>query len=130
MSSYLLTSRIFTFQDRAGFFLPNSSRISFEILINFDVIQDRGLNSDYLFSTITANWERKLPVWVMLMIESLTKSDVASRGVPGIAFNKLFLDIPERKQDMFKTCFKDCAQAGWVYGWLRGWGREQWSEKE
>ena len=46
------------------------------------IIQDRGLNADYLFSTITANWERKLPVWVMLMIESLTKSDVASRGVP------------------------------------------------
>jgi hypothetical protein len=46
------------------------------------IFQDRGLNADYLFSTITANWERKLPVWVMLMIESLTKSDVASRGVP------------------------------------------------
>lgn len=40
------------------------------------------LDPDYLFSRITANWERKRPIWVVLMISSLTKSDVASRGIP------------------------------------------------
>lgn len=42
----------------------------------------RGLYSDYLFSAITGNWERKRPIWVMLMINSLTESDVKSRGIP------------------------------------------------
>ncbi|XP_050706707.1 metalloprotease TIKI2-like, partial [Eriocheir sinensis] len=28
------------------------------------------------------NWERKRPVWVMLMVNSLTESDIRSRGVP------------------------------------------------
>jgi len=31
---------------------------------------------------MTSNWERKLPVWVMLMIASLSRSDIASRGMP------------------------------------------------
>nr|XP_045595006.1 metalloprotease TIKI2-like [Procambarus clarkii] len=30
----------------------------------------------------TRNWERKRPVWVMLMVNSLTESDIRSRGVP------------------------------------------------
>jgi hypothetical protein len=27
------------------------------------LFKDRGLSADYLFSTMTANWERKLPIW-------------------------------------------------------------------
>ncbi|KAB7507913.1 Metalloprotease TIKI1 [Armadillidium nasatum] len=42
----------------------------------------RGLYADYLFNAITGNWERKRPVWVMLMVNSLTKGDIRSRGVP------------------------------------------------
>lgn len=42
----------------------------------------RGLYADYLFNAIAGNWERKRPVWVMLMVNSLTESDVQSRGVP------------------------------------------------
>ena len=42
----------------------------------------RGLYADYLFSAITGNWERKRPIWVMLMVNSLTESDVKSRGIP------------------------------------------------
>ncbi|GBL92323.1 Metalloprotease TIKI1 [Araneus ventricosus] len=42
----------------------------------------RGLYADYLFNAIAGNWERKRPVWVMLMVNSLTESDVRSRGVP------------------------------------------------
>ena len=42
----------------------------------------RGLYADYLFNAITGNWERKRPVWVMLMVNSLTESDIKSRGIP------------------------------------------------
>ncbi|XP_006635341.1 metalloprotease TIKI2 [Lepisosteus oculatus] len=42
----------------------------------------KGLYADYLFNAIAGNWERKRPVWVMLMVNSLTESDVRSRGVP------------------------------------------------
>ena len=33
-------------------------------------------------SAITGNWERKRPVWAMLMVNGLTKGDIASRGFP------------------------------------------------
>jgi uncharacterized protein YbaP (TraB family) len=42
----------------------------------------RGLYADYLFNAITGNWERKRPIWVMLMVNSLTRSDIRSRGTP------------------------------------------------
>jgi len=42
----------------------------------------RGLYADYLFNAITGNWERKRPVWAMLMVNGLTASDIASRGFP------------------------------------------------
>ncbi len=42
----------------------------------------RGFTADYLFHAATANWERKRPIWVMMMLNTLTRSDVASRGVP------------------------------------------------
>uniref|UniRef100_A0A8C6T2T8 Metalloprotease TIKI n=1 Tax=Neogobius melanostomus TaxID=47308 RepID=A0A8C6T2T8_9GOBI len=42
----------------------------------------RGLYADYLFNAIAGNWERKRPVWVMLMVNSLTEWDVRSRGRP------------------------------------------------
>ncbi|XP_054034235.1 metalloprotease TIKI1 [Dryobates pubescens] len=44
--------------------------------------QGRGLYADYLFNAIAGNWERKRPVWVMLMVNSLTEVDIKSRGVP------------------------------------------------
>uniref|UniRef100_A0A9L0SH83 Metalloprotease TIKI n=1 Tax=Equus caballus TaxID=9796 RepID=A0A9L0SH83_HORSE len=42
----------------------------------------QGLYADYLFNAIAGNWERKRPVWVMLMVNSLTEVDIKSRGVP------------------------------------------------
>ena len=42
----------------------------------------RGLNADYLFNAITENWERKRPVWVMLMVNSLTEADIRTRDIP------------------------------------------------
>ena len=36
----------------------------------------------FFSSAITGNWERKRPVWAMLMVNGLTKGDIASRGFP------------------------------------------------
>ncbi|XP_054710088.1 metalloprotease TIKI1-like [Uloborus diversus] len=44
--------------------------------------EHRGLYAEYLFKAIAGNWEKKRPVWVMLMVNSLTESDVRSRGIP------------------------------------------------
>ncbi|KAG1931715.1 metalloprotease TIKI1 [Pimephales promelas] len=42
----------------------------------------QGLYAEYLFNAIAGNWERKRPVWVMLMVNALTEAEVKSRGVP------------------------------------------------
>lgn len=42
----------------------------------------RGLYAEYLYKAITGNWERKRPVWVMLMVNSLNEHDIKSRGIP------------------------------------------------
>nr|E7F6V0.2 RecName: Full=Metalloprotease TIKI1; AltName: Full=TRAB domain-containing protein 2A; Flags: Precursor [Danio rerio] len=42
----------------------------------------KGLYAEYLFNAIAGNWERKRPVWVMLMVNSLTEADIKTRGVP------------------------------------------------
>lgn len=36
----------------------------------------------YLFDAIAGDWERKRPVYVLLMVNSLTESDVVARGTP------------------------------------------------
>lgn len=41
-----------------------------------------GLYPDILYDVIVGNWERKKPIWVMLMINSLTEADIKSRGTP------------------------------------------------
>ena len=38
--------------------------------------------ADTLYEAIVGNWERKKPVWVMLMINSLTEADIRTRGIP------------------------------------------------
>ncbi|KAH3695611.1 hypothetical protein DPMN_083068, partial [Dreissena polymorpha] len=42
----------------------------------------KGLYADYLFDIIAGNWERKRPIWVMLLVNSLTESDIKSREIP------------------------------------------------
>lgn len=44
--------------------------------------RSRGLYADYLFNAITGNWEHKRPVWVMLMVNSLTENSVKTKGIP------------------------------------------------
>ncbi|XP_055885518.1 metalloprotease TIKI1-like [Biomphalaria glabrata] len=42
----------------------------------------KGLNSDYIFNTIAGNWHKKRPVWIMLLVNALTKTEVQSREIP------------------------------------------------
>ena len=81
---------------------------------------DSGLLAEYLFPTLTgrlvesylnrvffrklfcfillsANWERKLPIWIVLMVNSLTKSDIASRGFPVLDLHLSQLATRKRK---------------------------------
>ncbi|CAL4125924.1 unnamed protein product, partial [Meganyctiphanes norvegica] len=53
-------------------------------MIYIPVLLDIGQNEIYLKYILAqvCNWERKRPVWVMLMVNSLTESDIRSRGVP------------------------------------------------
>lgn len=44
--------------------------------------KSRGLYSEYLYNAITGNWQRKRPVWAMLMVNSLNEIDIKSRGIP------------------------------------------------
>ena len=39
-----------------------------------------GVDPDDLFDAIAGDWQKKRPVWVMLMINSLTEDDVRDRG--------------------------------------------------
>jgi len=57
----------------------------------------KGLHADYLFSTLTANWERKQPIWIVLMLSSLTKSDIASKGYPVLDLHLSQLAERQRK---------------------------------
>lgn len=40
----------------------------------------RGITAENLYATLTANWERKQPIWIVILLNSLTKGDVAVRG--------------------------------------------------
>ena len=42
----------------------------------------RGLYVNYMFNAITGNWQRKRPVWVMLMVNSLTRDYLRAQGTP------------------------------------------------
>ncbi|KAH9524252.1 Metalloprotease TIKI1 [Bulinus truncatus] len=42
----------------------------------------KGISADHIFNTITGNWHRKRPVWIMFIVNSLTEIDVKSRGKP------------------------------------------------
>ena len=64
--------------------------------ITKDQVQ-KGLYADYLFSMLTANWERKQPIWIVLMLTSLTKSDIASKGYPVLDLHLSQLAERQRK---------------------------------
>ena len=57
----------------------------------------KGLYADYLFSTLTTNWERKRPIWIVMMLSSLTKGDIASKGYPVLDLHLSQLAERQRK---------------------------------
>lgn len=38
--------------------------------------------ADKIFQLLTKDWKLKRPIWIMLMVNSLTESDIKSRGIP------------------------------------------------
>lgn len=40
----------------------------------------KGLFADYLYQLFTRKWRRKRPIWVILMLNSLTKNNIAVKG--------------------------------------------------
>jgi len=57
----------------------------------------RGLRPEYLFDSLTGNWVRKRPVWAMMMLYSLTPSDIASRGFPVLDLYLAQLAVKHKK---------------------------------
>ncbi|XP_078485497.1 metalloprotease TIKI1-like isoform X1 [Ciona intestinalis] len=43
---------------------------------------NKGLTASLMYNEIAGGWERKRPIWIMLMINALTKPDIRSRGLP------------------------------------------------
>jgi len=58
----------------------------------------KGIDAQYLFSAITANWERKRPIWVTLLVNSLTQSDISSRAYPVLDLYLSQLAVKNRKR--------------------------------
>ncbi|KAM6363409.1 metalloprotease TIKI1-like isoform 3-T4 [Pluvialis apricaria] len=99
----------------------------------------KGLYADYLFNAIAGNWERKRPVWVMLMVNSLTEVDIKSRGVPVLDLYLAQEAERLRKQTgAVEKVEEQChplnglnfSQVRWsgvcrVLGWLLGWISQQ-----
>lgn len=72
--------------------------------------QRKGLDSQYLFSAMTANWEKKRPIWVTLLVNSLTKSDIASRGYPVLDLYLSQLGVKNRKRvSAIETVEEQCS---------------------
>ena len=70
----------------------------------------KGLDAQYLFSAITANWERKRPIWVTLLVNSLTKSDISARGFPVLDLYLSQLAVKNRKRvSAIETVDEQCA---------------------
>lgn len=47
-----------------------------------DMMRSWGVYDEELFHAIAGNWERKRPIWVMLMVNTLNEADIKSRGIP------------------------------------------------
>ena len=70
----------------------------------------KGLDAQYLFAVITANWERKRPIWVTLLVNSLTKSDISSRAYPVLDLYLSQLAIKNRKRvSAIETVDEQCS---------------------
>ena len=70
----------------------------------------KGIDAQYLFSAITGNWERKRPIWVTLLVNSLTQSDISSRADPVLDLYFSQLAIKNRKRvSAIETVEEQCS---------------------
>ncbi|CAK9302692.1 unnamed protein product [Gordionus sp. m RMFG-2023] len=53
-------------------------------------------DSEAIFQAITADWRRKRPIWIMLMLNALTENDIRARGTPVL---DLFLSLKADKSN-------------------------------
>ena len=60
----------------------------------------------FFCSAITGNWERKRPVWAMLMVNGLTKGDIASRGFPVLDLYLAQMAAKLKKKVFGFVCFR------------------------
>ena len=70
----------------------------------------KGIDAQYLFSLLTANWERKRPIWVTLLVNSLTQSDISSRLDPVLDLYLSQLAVKNRKKvSAIETVQEQCS---------------------
>jgi hypothetical protein len=63
-----------------------------------DEQRKKGLTADYLFTSSAENWTQKRPIWVMLMLDSLNKNEIAFWDVPLFDDYLILLAKEQRKR--------------------------------
>ncbi|CAH8588214.1 unnamed protein product [Schistosoma turkestanicum] len=43
---------------------------------------EKKVYASYLYETLTKDWKEKKPIWLLLLLNSLTKNEISDRGVP------------------------------------------------
>ena len=81
-------------KQRFGLMAPSGGHLMHQTKILFLL----PIDAQYLFSAITANWERKRPIWVTLLVNSLTQSDISSRAYPVLDLYLSQLAVKNRKR--------------------------------
>ncbi|CAH8663070.1 unnamed protein product [Schistosoma curassoni] len=51
-------------------------------MINVWIEPEKKVFASYLYETLTKDWKEKRPIWLLLLLNSLTRSEIFDRGVP------------------------------------------------
>ncbi|CAL8108308.1 unnamed protein product [Calicophoron daubneyi] len=54
----------------------------FQQQIDRSIKPERRKYASYIYQTITKNWKRRRPIWLLLLLNSLTREEILNRGVP------------------------------------------------
>ncbi|KAK4474843.1 hypothetical protein MN116_001957 [Schistosoma mekongi] len=55
---------------------------NFRHVISKWVEPEKKIYASYLYETLTKDWKEKRPIWLLLLLNSLTRSEISDRGVP------------------------------------------------
>ncbi|KAH8868450.1 Metalloprotease TIKI2 [Schistosoma japonicum] len=55
---------------------------NFRHVISTWVEPEKKVYASYLYETLTKDWKEKRPIWLLLLLNSLTRSEISDRGVP------------------------------------------------